>query len=127
MTLMTAERRNKLCRYSTRFALASERVQCNAAGQVVLKLKTPWREGTTHLVMSPLEFTQRLAALVPRPKLRLIRRVLATERQLCGIESRGLKHRCGPRTVDRFGDIDDRFSTATRIVVCPQAVAPVHW
>ena len=42
-------------------------VQTNAAGQVVLKLKTPWRDGTTHLVMSPLEFMQRLAALVPRP------------------------------------------------------------
>ena len=63
----------QLCRYITRPALANERVQCNAAGQVVLKLKTPWRDGTTHLVMSPLEFMQRLAALVPRPKLHLIR------------------------------------------------------
>ena len=47
-------------------------VQCNAAGQVVLKLKTAWRDGTTHIVMSPLEFMQRLAALVPRPRLHLI-------------------------------------------------------
>ena len=58
----------QLCRYITRPALANERVQTNAAGQVVLKLKTPWRDGTTHLVMSPLEFMQRLAALVPRPQ-----------------------------------------------------------
>ena len=57
--------------------LANERVQTNAAGQVVLKLKTPWRDGTTHLVMSPLEFMQRLAALVPRPRLHLIRLVSA--------------------------------------------------
>jgi hypothetical protein len=42
-------------------------VQLNDAGQVELKLKTPWRDGTTHLVMSPLEFMQRLAALVPCP------------------------------------------------------------
>ena len=63
----------QLCRYFTRPALANERVQTNAAGQVVLKLKTPWRDGTTHLVMSPLEFMQRLAALVPRPRLHLIR------------------------------------------------------
>jgi hypothetical protein len=63
----------QLCRYITRPALANERVQTNAAGQVVLKLKTPWRDGTTHLVMSPLEFMQRLAALVPRPRLHLIR------------------------------------------------------
>jgi hypothetical protein len=40
---------------------------------VVLKLKTPWHDGTTHLVMSPQEFMQRLAALVPRPRLHLIR------------------------------------------------------
>jgi hypothetical protein len=48
-------------------------VQLNAAEQVELKLKTPWRDRTTHLVMSPLEFMQRLAALVPRPRLHLIR------------------------------------------------------
>jgi len=28
------------------------------------RLKTPRRDGTTHLVMSPLEFMQRLAALI---------------------------------------------------------------
>ena len=39
----------------------------------MLRLKTPWRNGTTHLVMSPLEFMQRLAALVTRPRRHLIR------------------------------------------------------
>ena len=66
----------QLCRCITRPALANDRVQCNAAGQVVLKLKTPWRDGTTHLVMSPMEFMQRLAPLVPRvprPRLHQIR------------------------------------------------------
>ena len=29
--------------------------------------------GTTHIVMEPLEFMERLAALVPRPRLHLIR------------------------------------------------------
>jgi hypothetical protein len=67
------KRLEQLCRYITRPALSDERVQVNAAGQVELKLKTPWRDGTTHLVMSPLEFMQRLAALVPRPRLHLIR------------------------------------------------------
>lgn len=46
-------------------------MQLNAAGQVEIKLETPWRDGTTHLVMSLLEFMQRLAALVPRPRPRL--------------------------------------------------------
>ncbi|MFM8766626.1 MAG: transposase zinc-binding domain-containing protein, partial [Rubrivivax sp.] len=48
------KRLEQLCRYITRPALSDERVQLNAVGQVELKLKTPWRDGTTHLVMSPL-------------------------------------------------------------------------
>jgi hypothetical protein len=62
-----------LCRYITRPAIATERLTLNRAGQVVLTLKTPYRDGTTHIVMSPLEFMQRLAALVPRPRLHLRR------------------------------------------------------
>ena len=68
--------RNKLeqlCRYITRPAIANERLQLNRTGDVVLKLKSPYRDGTTHIVMTPLEFMQRLAALVPRPRLNLIR------------------------------------------------------
>ena len=63
----------QLCRLITRPALTSDRVQTNAAGEVVLKLKTAWRDGTQNLVMPPLESMQRLAALVPRPRLHLIR------------------------------------------------------
>ena len=57
----------------TRPAIAHERLERNHAGDVVLKLKSPYQDGTTHIVMSPLEFMQRLAALVPRPRLNLIR------------------------------------------------------
>ena len=39
----------------------------------MLQLKSAWRDGATHIKMSPLEFMQRLAALVPRPRLHLIR------------------------------------------------------
>jgi hypothetical protein len=51
--------------------LSDERVQLSVAGQVELKLKTPWRDGTTRPVKSPLEFMQRVAALVTRPGLHL--------------------------------------------------------
>ncbi len=64
------KRLEQLCRYITGPALSDERAQLAAAGQVELKLKTPWRDGTTHLVMSPLEFMQRLAALVQRGGVR---------------------------------------------------------
>ena len=56
----------------TRPAFANERVQTNAAVQVVLKLNISWRDGGTHLAL-PLEFMQRLAALVQGPRLHLIR------------------------------------------------------
>ena len=63
----------RLCRYITRPAIANERLKLNAAGQVVLQLKSAYRDGATHVIMSPLQFMQRLAALVPRPRLHLIR------------------------------------------------------
>ncbi|MEA3153627.1 MAG: hypothetical protein QOK44_1216, partial [Betaproteobacteria bacterium] len=63
----------RLCRYITRPAIANERLTRTGAGNVVLQLKSAWRDGTTHIEMSPLEFMQRLAALVPRPRLHLIR------------------------------------------------------
>jgi putative transposase len=46
-----------LCRYITRLAMANERLALNRAGQVVLTLKTPYRDGTTHIVtqLSQLE------------------------------------------------------------------------
>ncbi len=50
-----------------------KRLSRTPTGQVVLQLKTPYRDGTTQVVMAPLEFLQRLAALVPRPRLHLIR------------------------------------------------------
>jgi len=76
-----------LCRYITRPAIANERLKRNRAGQVVLQLKSAFKDGTTHIVMSPLEFMQRLAALVPRPRLHLIIRfhgVLAPNAKLRG-------------------------------------------
>ena len=38
----------------------------------MLQLKSPYKDGTNHIVMEPLEFMERLAALVPRPRLHLI-------------------------------------------------------
>jgi len=52
------KRLEQLCRTITRPALSDERVRINAAGQVELKLKTRWRDGTTHLLTSRLEFIQ---------------------------------------------------------------------
>ncbi|MFT6909048.1 MAG: hypothetical protein ACJAS1_005755 [Oleiphilaceae bacterium] len=37
------------------------------------QLKTPYRDGTTHVIFEPLDFLARLAALVPRPCVNLTR------------------------------------------------------
>ena len=67
------EELERLCRYITRPAIANERLSRNAKGQVVLQLKSAYRDGTTHIARSAQEFMQRLAALVPRPRRHLIR------------------------------------------------------
>ena len=40
-------------------------------GNVVIALKTPYVDGTTHVVLSPMEFMGRLAALVPKPRVKM--------------------------------------------------------
>jgi hypothetical protein len=37
------------------------------------RLKTPYRDGTTHVIFEPLGFIARLAALVPTPRVNLTR------------------------------------------------------
>jgi len=61
----------QLCRYITRPAISNERLSINRAGQAVLKLKTAWRDGISHIVLKPMEFMRRLAVLVPGPRLHL--------------------------------------------------------
>ncbi len=37
------------------------------------ELKTPWRNGTTHVIFEPLDCISRLVALVPKPRVNLTR------------------------------------------------------
>ena len=63
----------RLCRYITRPAIAEPRLSLTHHGNVRYQLKTPYREGTTHVIFEPLDFMARLAALVPRPRVNLTR------------------------------------------------------
>ena len=42
-------------------------------GLVVYELKHPFADGTTHVLFEPLDFIARLAALVSRPRVHLLR------------------------------------------------------
>ena len=63
----------RLCRYISRPAIATERLALTPRGNVRYRLKTPYRDGTTHIILEPLDFIARLAALVPAPRVNLTR------------------------------------------------------
>ena len=63
----------RLCRYVSRPPVATERLALTSSGQVRYQLKTPYRDGTTHIVMEPLDLMARLAALIPPPRMHLTR------------------------------------------------------
>jgi len=63
----------RLCRYIARPAVATGRLSLTAQGLVRYTLKTPYRDGTTHVIFEPLDFIARLAALVPKPRVHLTR------------------------------------------------------
>jgi hypothetical protein len=65
-------RLEQLCRYLLRPAVAQDRQRRLDDGRIVLTLKTPWADGTRQLVFEPLELLEKLAALIPRPRINLV-------------------------------------------------------
>jgi hypothetical protein len=63
----------KLCRYITRPAISEKRLSISPQGRVRYQLKTPWRNGTTHVEWDAVDFIAKLAALVPPPRAHLTR------------------------------------------------------
>jgi hypothetical protein len=80
----------RLCRYITRPAVSTKRLSLTRNGRLRYELKTPWRNGTTHVIFEPLDFmfrmngmpqaqgcagaaVSRLVALVPKPRVNLTR------------------------------------------------------
>ena len=65
--------RERLLRYCARPSLSLERLSVLRDGTIAYRVKYPKRNGRTHLVMTPLQFMARLAALVPPPRIPLVR------------------------------------------------------
>jgi len=63
----------RLCRYIARPAVSTQRLSLTRNGQIRYELKTPYNDGTTHVIFEPLDFIARLVALVPRPRVNLTR------------------------------------------------------
>lgn len=62
-----------LCRYIARPPLSDERLQERQDGTLSLRLKRPWSDGTTHLLLSPGELIEKLIPLIPRPRSHTMR------------------------------------------------------
>jgi hypothetical protein len=63
----------RLCRYICRPPVSEKRLFLTSRGDIGYTLKTPYRDGTTHVIFQPMDFIARLAALVPPPRLNLTR------------------------------------------------------
>ncbi len=63
----------RLCRYVARPPLALGRLEAMTDGRLAYRLKTPWRDGTTHVVMERRELLERLAPLIPPPRAHQVR------------------------------------------------------
>ncbi len=67
------KRLERLCRYVARPPVATDRLSRMEDGRLLYRLKHRWRDGTTHVVFEPRELLEKLAALVPPPRLHLVR------------------------------------------------------
>ena len=63
----------RLARYLLRPAIALDRLRLLPGGMVAYDLRAPWADGTTGFLFSPMEFIEKLAALVPPKGKNLIR------------------------------------------------------
>lgn len=63
----------RLCRYVARPAIAVDRLSKRSDGLLVYQLKKAYQDGTKYLLFSPEELLEKLAALVPIPRVHLTR------------------------------------------------------
>ena len=67
------KRLERLARYVLRQPLALERLEALPDGRLSYRLKTRWRDGTTHILMERHELLERLAPLIPPPRAHQVR------------------------------------------------------
>jgi hypothetical protein len=75
-TQVPAHRRDqleRLIRYTAPGAVSLERLAQDTNGDLVYTFTHPWSDGTTSIRLSPLELLEKLAALVPLPRVHLVR------------------------------------------------------
>ena len=66
-------RLERLIRYMARPPLARERLAMLPDGRLIHEFKRPWRDGTSRVSYTPLEFIEKLVPLVPKQRVHLTR------------------------------------------------------
>ena len=66
-------RLERLCRYVARPPIAHDRLEERPDGNLALRLKTRWRDGTTHILMQRRDLIERLVPLIPPPRAHQVR------------------------------------------------------
>jgi len=66
-------RLERLCRYVARPPLATDRLEELPDGRLAVRLKTPWRDRTSHILMERSELIDRLVPLIPPPRAHQVR------------------------------------------------------
>jgi len=114
-------RLEQLCRYLLRPPVAQDRLRRMGDDRILLTLKTPWADGTRHLLFAPMELLEKLAALTPRPRINLIlyHGVLAPHaRWRARVIAYGMSPAPAPLTPNRPSDACDD---------APRPAKPRHW
>jgi hypothetical protein len=70
---MRRDELERLLRYTARDALSLERLEQGRDGDLLYTFNRPWSDGTLGIQLSPLELLEKLAALVPLPRMHLLR------------------------------------------------------
>ena len=66
-------RLERLIQYVARPPLAHDRLEKRPDGRLTIRLKTRWRDGTTHILMERSELIERLVPLIPPPRAHQVR------------------------------------------------------
>jgi hypothetical protein len=100
-------------------AISEKRLSLTPSGNIRYQLKTPYSDGTPHVIFEPLDFIAKLAALVPKPRVNLTRRIRAQQQTPGRCDAGQTRQRLRPkgkrrqntRTVPPGYDLGTAFET----------------
>ena len=75
-TFIKEEKRDRLetlCRYLLRPPVSEKRLERHNNGDVLLRLKSEWSDGTFAMEFTPHEFIEKLIAIIPQPRIHGVR------------------------------------------------------